>query len=770
MHNSIRGGNFHGPVVQADTAHVTVTPRPPTIAGLPPLTSAFTGREQDLAELRALLTTDGPSTVTVTGLGGIGKTTLAIAVGRTLLDAEHFSAAFLVDLRGYDGTPVEAGQALDTLLRALGVPAEHIPPDPETRAALYRARLEQHDGGVLVVADNASAADQVRLLQPPSTRHRLLVTSRETLPGLGARLHRLGVLGPETAVALLDTVVRAARADDERVTADPAAAQRVAKLCSHLPLALRLAAAQLVLDPHLRSDELATDLADHAARLDLLDDGEVGIRIVLDRSYRRLAEPQAELFRLLALNPGPDISTDAAAALADAKVREARSRLARLVGSALVEQTAGGRWYLHDLVRDYALEQAGRHRAAGGSALQRLLVHYAQTAVAADEEIEALPGRQGPGRFRDRGEALGWLECERANLVVTVRLAAAIGLPLVAMPLSSSLVGHLVRWCRNDDAVAMTTAALSAALAVGIRSEEATAWHNLGFAQGRARRFGEAMEALLTAGEIFQEVGDRKGEASAHANLAEVLASLHQRQAAIDAIRYALTLVHGRDDPRWEARMSFNLGILLIDAERLDEADETFRRTATVFRDLGDRSGEGMSWGCVAQILSRRGRYDEAIEVHQRARIVCQEAGDRHNEALVLGDLGVTLVRAGRVGEAVEAHERAGRLLRETGDRQGESLSLRNLGIALRRVGRADEALAAHRRSLAVCQELGDRTGEGSTWIALRAVFEDLGRHEEAEEARRQADRAIDDAHAALSESIAIITSRQVGDTGVDNG
>ncbi|MGW7585057.1 hypothetical protein ACWGKU_21125 [Kitasatospora sp. NPDC054768] len=59
---------------------------------------------------------------------------------------------------------------------------------------------------------------------------------------------------------------------------------------------------------------------------------------------------------------------------------------------------------------------------------------------------------------------------------------------------------------------------------------------------------------------------------------------------------------------------------------------------------------------------------------------------------------------------------------------------------------------------------------EGSTWIALQAVFKDLGRHEEAEEARRQADRATDDAHAALSESIAIITSRQVGDVGVDNG
>ncbi|WP_224276351.1 tetratricopeptide repeat protein [Streptomyces sp. LS1784] len=771
MHNSIRGGNFHGPVVQADTAHVTVIARPPTTAGLPPLTSAFTGRDRDLAELRSLLTSDGPSTVAVTGLGGIGKTTLAVAVGHALLGAAHFSAALFVDLRGYDETPLEAGQALDTLLRALGVPAEHIPPDPSNRATLYRARLDQYDEGILVVADNVSGAEQVRLLQPPSARHRLLVTSRETLPSLGARLHRLGVLGPEAAVALLDTAVRAARADDDRITADPASAQRMAELCSHLPLALRLAAAQLVLDPHLRPDELAADLADRAARLDLLDDGEDGIRIVLDRSHRRLTEPQAELFRLLALNPGADISTEAAAALAGSKVREVRSRLARLAGCALVEQAAdGGRWYLHDLVRDYALEQADRHPAAGEDALRRLLVYYAVTAEAADADLKALPGSPGPGRFRDQTEALAWLEHERATLVAAVRVAAEASLPVVAVSLSASLVAHLVRRSRNDDALAVTEVALASALALGIRYEEAVAWHNLAYAHSHARRFKEAMAALGTAGVIFRELGDRPGEVATYANLAEILASLHQPQQAIEAVRHALALVHDLGDRRREAQLSTHLGALLFEAGRAEEAHETFRQTITVFRELGDRRGEGTSWDLAAQILSNQRRYEEAIEAHRQAQAAWQGTGDRHSEAVVLGDLGVTLMRAGRAGEAVEAHERAGRLLRETGDRRSESLSLRNLGIALRRTGRTDEALAAHRRSLAICQELGDRTGEGSTWTALRAVFTDLGRHADAEEARQQAERAFAEADDALSESIAIITSQQVGDAGDEQG
>ena len=81
-----------------------------------------------------------------------------------------------IDLHGYDQAPVQPGQALDALLRALGVPGEHIPAETEERAGLYRSVLAQISDPVLVVADNASAEAQVRPLLPgagaaPGDRH-----------------------------------------------------------------------------------------------------------------------------------------------------------------------------------------------------------------------------------------------------------------------------------------------------------------------------------------------------------------------------------------------------------------------------------------------------------------------------------------------------------------------------------------------------------------------------------------------------------------------
>ena len=106
-----------------------------------------------------------------------------------------------IDLHGYDETPVEPGQALDALLRALGVPAEHIPPSAEERAGLYRSVLAQIGEPVLVIADNASSEAQVRPLLPGTGPHKVLVTSRHTLAGLGARLVDVTVLDEEAVVA-----------------------------------------------------------------------------------------------------------------------------------------------------------------------------------------------------------------------------------------------------------------------------------------------------------------------------------------------------------------------------------------------------------------------------------------------------------------------------------------------------------------------------------------------------------------------------------------
>lgn len=218
--STVSGGTFSGPVVQGrDITFVTeqAAAAPVALAQLPPLAAGFTGRETELAQVAGLLDPSAAAGAVVVsavaGLAGVGKTALATHAAHAARAAGWFPGGVLfIDLHGYDPSPVQPGQALDALVRALGIPGEHIPDATEQRAALYRSALDQVRDPVLVIVDNASAEAQVRPLLPGPGPHRVIITSRHTLAGLGARLLDVTVLDQAAAVQLLDRVLRAAPA------------------------------------------------------------------------------------------------------------------------------------------------------------------------------------------------------------------------------------------------------------------------------------------------------------------------------------------------------------------------------------------------------------------------------------------------------------------------------------------------------------------------------------------------------------------------------
>ena len=219
--NTISGGTYYGPVLQGrDLTVRAAASAPVALAQLPPLVAGFTGRETELAMMTGLLDPGGAAGAVVVsavaGLAGVGKTALAVQAGHAARERGWFRGGVLfIDLHGYDPRPVEPGQALDALLRALGVAAEHIPPGAEARAGLYRSVLAQISEPVLVIADNASSEAQVRPLLPGAGPHRVVVTSRHTLGSLDARLLDVTVLDDAAGVALLDAALHAARPDDD---------------------------------------------------------------------------------------------------------------------------------------------------------------------------------------------------------------------------------------------------------------------------------------------------------------------------------------------------------------------------------------------------------------------------------------------------------------------------------------------------------------------------------------------------------------------------
>jgi hypothetical protein len=408
--NEISGGIFFSSVIQGRDVVVHLPPEiTPALSGLPGKTPAFTGRHQELDFLRqALAPRSGNSeappagvVTTVSGIAGIGKTELVLRAAHIALAEGWFPGGVLfADLASHDPTcRRDASQVLEGFLRALGVPRRHIPLGLADRSQLYTAllaTLAKEDRRILVVIDAASR-EQAAPLMPRDSQARAVVTCRGMLRLPGARALDLSVLPTDETVELLRRILAMAQTGDTRVADEPDDAARIADLCGGLPLAVRIAGALLAEDPGRPLATMAADLDDKHTRLDEMSYPGGAVRAAFDLSYRQLDAEGARLFRLLPLNPGPDISAPAAAVLAGTSPAAARRTLTAL--AQLIEQRAEpGLWRMHDLVRLYADEHGRAHAEADGRAAARvrLLGYHAAATGAADADPYRANRSPGP--------------------------------------------------------------------------------------------------------------------------------------------------------------------------------------------------------------------------------------------------------------------------------------------------------------------------------------------------------------------------------------
>jgi hypothetical protein len=260
----------------------------PVPAQLPSDVHGFTGRNDELDELDRLLIKEGDQSTAVVisavaGTAGVGKTALAVRWAHRVRDAFPDGQLY-VDLRGYGpDRPIPAEKALARFLTNLGVAGPDIPLDVDDRAVRYRTEINGRQ--MLVVLDNAASVEQIRPLLPGTPSCSVVVTSRDSLPGLvalhgGCRLD-LDLLPLPDAVTLLHTLI------GERVEAEPEAATTLATQCARLPLALRVAAELATTRPTTPLEDLVRELADQAQRLQRLDAGgdpRAAVRVVFSWS------------------------------------------------------------------------------------------------------------------------------------------------------------------------------------------------------------------------------------------------------------------------------------------------------------------------------------------------------------------------------------------------------------------------------------------------------------------------------------------------------
>ncbi|GHH77255.1 hypothetical protein GCM10018781_50380 [Kitasatospora indigofera] len=637
-------------------------PSPPR--QLPRRPAGFVGREAESrwldSECGAGRTGDGLAVVA--GPAGAGKSATVVRWAHRAAGGFPDGQLF-ADLRGFDPAgPADPAEVLGRFLLALGVPESAVPEGRAGRTALFRARTAERR--LLVLLDNAHSAEQVTDLLPAGADCATVVTSRSALEGLvvaeGAAVLRLTALPGVDARRLLERSL-----GPERVHAEAAAAEHLAGLCDHLPLALRIAASRLAARPGWTISGLVAELADERTRLSALEtDGEVGIRSTLLLTRRRLSPPAADLLTLLAVHPGREVDAPAAAALLGTGLDAARAALGELAAHHLLGESAPGRCGRPGLVRAFGAELLAEQPAGTGRlALGRLLDHYGTAVRHCGEHLE--PGQDGhdgahppavlPAVSDTRG-ALDWFRAEGP----TVR----------------ALVG---RAAGADPARAWRLALGSSAL------------------YGGSGRPGDWLDCLEAGARAAERCEDRVATALLRGATAHALIALERPEEADAAARRAVAATTPADGPAHvRALAARSLGAALLG----DHAAAT--RSAAAAVALAEESGSGP---LTAHALGHAASAALLAGDHQGALRRARAARDQlpgHPATTVHARSMLTEARALQALGQAEASELAWARLLVTCEQAGfahlRAVSAQSYAAFLRALGREAEAVG-HLRS-----------------------------------------------------------------------
>uniref|UniRef100_A0AAU2VPR1 NB-ARC domain-containing protein n=1 Tax=Streptomyces sp. NBC_00008 TaxID=2903610 RepID=A0AAU2VPR1_9ACTN len=675
-------------------------------AQLPATVPDFTGRASFVRELGNRLATAEGSVMAVSalaGIGGVGKTTLAVHVAHQA--RPHFPDGQLyVDLQGAGSRTAEPETVLGSFLRALGTADSAIPDSLDERAALYRSTLDGRR--ILILLDNAHDAAQIRPLLPGTAGCAALVTSRVRMVDLaGAHLVDLDVMSPEEALQLFTRIV-----GEERINSEREAALDVVAACGFLPLAIRIAASRLAARRTWTVSVLAAKLADERRRLDELQAGDLAVKATFELGYGQLEPAQARAFRLLGLADGPDISLAAAAALLNLETHAAEDLLEALVDTSLVESAAPGRYRYHDLVRLYARSCAERDERSSREpelALSRLLDFYLATVACVsamekpgDTLVDHLaPISYGGLTFSSRRDAQDWLYAEAGTLLACARQSAG---------------GHTL-----PHAIDLLWVAIELAES-GANSKE----------------YETTVTAACKAAEL---AGDAKSEGRALITLANVHHVSGRFDLADHECRRALQLSAVARDPLPACWASNLLGIIALYENRHTEGEEHLTRAIAHFREVGDRPGEAAALCNLSRVHLAMGRTATAVSLAEQGTAMYDEMNHALKGANGRYALGLALTQSGRLEAAADSLKEAYHVFKDSRQRLYEGMALFRLAEVDIAARRPAQAAANAEIALTVLRGIGGEWRRGNVLTVLGSSLSGIGQTDRAKVCWRDA-------------------------------
>jgi tetratricopeptide (TPR) repeat protein len=656
----------------------------------------FTGRDAQIDQLRARLDQQGAVTC-IHGMGGIGKTALAVHVAHQIIAEGRFRDAQLtIDLKGAGEAPVDPAEALESLLNAILGPDPNRPRDLDTLAVLWRQAIDGKDA--LLILDNAADATQVRHLLPGCVSCAVLVTSRRRFALPGAVRLDLDSMQLDEAHDLLQELAP---------HLDQAAAETIAGLCGRLPLALRVAGNYLSLNDDVTPEEYGEMLADERTRLARLrdrDDPDLDVATAISLSVAQLDAEQRRAWTLLALFPAP-FDLPAAAALWG-EVREGEPFRPTAVGDDLWGELREGEGFDP---ADWDDDMVG--------ALRQFLEQLAGP-LASRPSIEAL----------DQDETRERLQAQRIRSLVSYDRDSG-----------RYLQHDLVRLAAGGE---LETRGEQEVEAARLR----LARHYEGVARAAKELYKQGGEAVLQGLALFDREWPhiRAGQSWAAARAGKDAEASRLCNDYPDAAAVLLSLrLHPRDWIAWleaaaraarrlgdreaEGNHLGSLGLAYKNLGEMEKAVDYYQQALVIARHLGDRRNEGTHLGNLGNACLLLGQMEKAVEHFEQALAIARETGDRQAEGTRLGSLGNACIPRGEMEQAVVYYQQAMVIARETGDRESEGNSLGNLGNAYFALGEIEKAVDHYQQALAIARQIGDRHGEGNQLGNLGLVHRHQG-------------------------------------------
>lgn len=629
--------------------------------------TSFIGRERELNTVKQLLAT--ARLVTLTGVGGSGKTRLAREVSVRLLLAEHEHPTELAYADGiwwvelvalHDSTLV--GQAVADVL---GVRAQRLKSMRETLLEFLAHKQ------LLLVLDNCehlidACAELVETLLPACPGVRVLATSREPLKVAGEIAWSVPPLSkPELApIPSAEAYHKLAYSEAVRLFCERAAlafpvfeltqdnAPAVAQICRELdglPLALELAAARVKV---LTVQQIAARLDD---RFNLLKAAKQrgnlhhqSLRALMDWSFDLLVAAERELFQKLAVFDGGFTLEAVEQVCAGDKLHDAPrlELLSLLVDKSLVmvqQESGEARFDLLETIRQYASEKL---RDSGASeAMQRKHArYYLAFAEQGKQELEGPQQRLWLERMeRDHDNlraALRWT-VEHDDLETALRFAGALALFWNGH-------GHAAEGC-------LWLETILAQSGNTVSPARAEALLRLGELMGLQEDYAAARLRLEQSLELWQALGDTRGVIEVLLELAHKEFFQGDAAGAHRRVETALGLAREIGDTRGMAFALYRLGNFMGNEGNPAAARELFEQSLALFRTMGWRSRIALVLNGLGELARMEGDDDRAAELYQESLTLYQELDDKWRIAVLLNNLGFVLLHRGEYIKAKAA-------------------------------------------------------------------------------------------------------------------